>query len=165
MTRRLPDSAYWMIGRVLTHPRFHPFHRRLYRRTGGRWLVGRGLGVDMLLLQTTGRQSGLARTVPLAAVPLAAAPHVDTWVVVGSFGGRHRDPDWAHNLRATPEARIQVRGSVRPVTAREAHGDEAAALWPIVEAAYPGYALYRAATTRLVPLFVLEVGGQQIMDG
>ena len=151
MIRRLPDPAYLVIGRVLTHPRFHPVHRRLYRRTGGRGVVGHALGVDMLLLHTTGRSSGRSRTVPLAAVRDG-----DAWVVVGSFGGRDRDPAWVHNLRAEPRGRIQFRGDSWTVLAREADPPEAARLWPMVEAAYPGYALYRAATTRRVPLFVLE---------
>ena len=151
MARRLPDPAYRVIGRVLTHPRFHPVHRRLYLRTGGRGIVGHGLGVDMLLLHTTGRSSGRPRTVPLAAVPDG-----DAWVVVGSFGGRDRDPGWVHNLRAVPRGRIQVRGDSWVVMATEADSGEAGRLWPIVEAAYPGYATYRAATIRAIPLFVLE---------
>ena len=152
MVRRLPDRAYMAIGRTLTHPWFHPFHRRLYRRIGGRGIVGRALGMDMLLLTTTGRRTGMTRTVPLGAIQVGEA-----CVVIGSYGGRDHDPAWALNLRAHPRARVQWRDAAWLVVAREAEPVEADRLWPIVTAAYPGYAVYRAAATaRPVPLFVLD---------
>ena len=151
MVRRLPDPAYTAIALILTHPWFHPFHRRLYRRTGGRGVVGHALGVDMLLLRTTGRRSGRSRTVPLGAIRDGEA-----WVVVGSYGGRDVDPAWVLNLRAEPRALVRFRGVRVAVLAHEADPTEAERLWPLVSAAYPGYQLYRERTTRTVPLFVLD---------
>ena len=53
-------------------------------------------------------------------------------------------------------AHIEHRGVRRPYTAHEADATEAAALWPKVTAAYPGYGIYRERTSRPVALFVLE---------
>ena len=154
MIRRLPDPVYLVVARVLTHPRFHPIHRRIYRRTAGRGLVGHILGMDMHLLRTTGRWTGAPRTVPLGAIPDG-----DAWVVIGSNGGRDADPGWVHNLRAEPRATIQLRCDSWPVIAHEADPPEAARIWPIVVAAYPAYPAYpgyRERTDRLIPLFVLD---------
>jgi len=151
MVRRLPDPAYTAIAAVLTHPWFHPFHRRLYGRTGGRGVVGHALGVDMVLLGTTGRRSGRTRIVPLGAIRDG-----DAWVVIGSYGGRDVDPAWVLNLRADPHATVQYRGVRVAVLAHEADLTEAARLWPLVSTAYPGYQLYRKRTSRTVPLFILE---------
>ena len=155
MVRRLPDPAYTAIGAILTHPWFHPFHRRLYRRTGGRGLVGHALGVDMVLLGTIGRRSGRTRTVPLGAIRVG-----DSWVVIGSYGGRDVDPAWVLNLRAQPKATVQFRRARTAALAHEADPAEATRLWPLVRAGYPGYQLYRERTTRTVPLFVLEPVGE-----
>jgi deazaflavin-dependent oxidoreductase (nitroreductase family) len=146
----LPQRAYLAIGEVLTHPRFHPLHRRLYRWAGGRGPVSRALGVDMILITTRGSQSGAERTVPLAAVRDG-----DGWVVVGSNAGKDRMPRWVHNLRADPSVVVEHRTASGPHVAREAVGDEAARLWSLVTAAYPGFEVYRRRTERPVPLFVL----------
>jgi F420H(2)-dependent quinone reductase len=148
---RLRSSVYLAIGEVLTHPRFHPIHRRLYRWTGGRGLVSRALGMDMILVTARGRRSGAKRTVPLAAVRDDVA-----WIVVGSNAGKDRAPSWTHNLRADPAIRVEHRDSNGSYQAREAVGPELERLWALVIDAYPGFGVYRAKTSRQVPLFVLE---------
>ncbi len=148
---RLPDNVYLAIGEVLTHPRFHPIHRRLYRWTGGRGPVSRALGMDMILVTARGRRSGTERTVPLAAVPDRGA-----WVVVGSNAGKTQAPAWIHNLREDPDVLVEHRGGTGAFRAREAAGDDLERLWALVIGAYPGFGVYRDRTTRQVPVFVLE---------
>lgn len=145
--------VYLAIGEVLTHPRFHPIHRRLYRLTGGRGVVSRALGMDMLLVTVTGRRSGVDRTVPLAAVRDG-----ESWVLVGSNAGKGRTPGWVHNLRAEPAVTVE-HGPTAPAAfrAREVSDpQELEARWRQVIAAYPGYGVYRRRTERVIPLFVLE---------
>ena len=151
MAVQLPRSVYLAIGAVLTHPRFHPLHRRLYRATGGRGPVGRALGVDMILLGVTGRRSGVRRSVPLAAVPDG-----DDWVVVASNGGRDRLPGWALDLRADGRATVEHRLRRTSVVAHEAEGAAIERLWRVVADAYPGFVVYRDVAPRDVPLFVLR---------
>jgi deazaflavin-dependent oxidoreductase (nitroreductase family) len=148
----LPRRVYLAIGLVLTHPRFHPIHRRLFGWTGGRGPVGRALGMDMLLVETRGRRTGEPRIIPLGAVRDGR-----TWIVIASNAGKDRMPAWAHNLRADPAVVVEHGGRRTPHVAREAtDAAEYDRLWTLVTAAYPGYDVYRERTERRIPLFVLE---------
>jgi deazaflavin-dependent oxidoreductase (nitroreductase family) len=104
-------------------------HAWVYRRSGGR-VLGRMGRQPVLLLQTTGRRSGLPRTTP---VQYLADGH--TFVVVASNGGAARPPAWYLNLRAHPDAWIDVGGRRVDVRAQEASGQERAELWRRVTAA------------------------------
>lgn len=91
-------------------------HVRRYRETGGAeghdWK-----GVHTLLLTTTGRTSGKART-----SPLIYGLDGDLLVIVASKGGAPDDPGWYRNLRANPEAELQIRADVFRARARDAEG-------------------------------------------
>ena len=102
-------------------------------------------------LITRGRHSGEPRQ-----VTLYAWPDGDKLVVVGSAGGQARHPDWALNLRASPDAQIAEGKEQRPVRAREPTGRERERLWEMVTQAFPLYATYQRRTSRALPLFVLE---------
>lgn len=154
MATRLPRPVYLAIGYLLTSRPFTRWHRWTFRRTGGSGVLGHALGVDMILVTTRGRRTGEARTVPLGAIRRG-----DAWVVIGSNSGKAAGPAWAHNLRSDPAVTVQERATSRPFTAHEATEAEAATLWPIVTAAYPGYAIYRDRTDRPIALFVLEPTG------
>ena len=85
MATVLPRRVYLAIGLVLTHPRFHPIHRRLYGWTGGRGPVGRALGMDMLLVETRGRRTGEPRIIPLGGRPHVGG-NIRQWI--GDSRGR-----------------------------------------------------------------------------
>jgi deazaflavin-dependent oxidoreductase (nitroreductase family) len=128
-------------------------HRRLYQLTDGR--VGRRLvHNDMLLLTTTGRQTGRLHTVPLLYLRQG-----DTLVVIASYGGRDRHPVWYLNLVATPEVEVQVRNERFKARARTADPEERASWWPQVVAAYGDYAVYQTRTDRVIPVVLLESHG------
>jgi deazaflavin-dependent oxidoreductase (nitroreductase family) len=80
----------------------------------------------------------------------------DRWVVFASKGGAPTNPDWFHNLRANPQASIEVGTDTVPVTARVAQGDERARLWARQKELMPGFADYERKTTREIPVIVLE---------
>ena len=107
-----------------------------------------------MTLTTTGRRSGKPHS-----VPLYAWDDDDRLVIVGSFGGSARDPDWVHNLRADPRATIKKGRQVLGVRASEVDGSEGDRLWKLVVAAFPLYATYQRKTERRIPLFVLETVG------
>jgi deazaflavin-dependent oxidoreductase (nitroreductase family) len=142
---------YWIVGRTGTSLLARWLHPPLYRWTGGAGALGRSLGRLVVLLTTTGRQSGKERTTAIWAYPDG-----DGLVLVGSNSGKRRTPGWVFNLRAQPEAMVQVGRERWRVRAREAEGDGYDRLWQMVVAAYPGYAAYRQWTHRLIPVFVLE---------
>jgi deazaflavin-dependent oxidoreductase (nitroreductase family) len=142
---------YWLVGRAGTNRVARWLHAPLYRWTGGAGLLGRSLGNLTVLLTTTGRSSGEQR-----ATAIWAYPDGDALVLVGSYAGSRKTPAWVLNLRAKPNATVQVRREVRKVRAREATGEEYERLWRMVVAAYPGYQAYVAWAHRLIPLVVLE---------
>jgi len=130
--------------------RFYPLHRRMYTMTGG--LIGHHSGMGpILLLTTTGRRTGEARTTPLLYMPDG-----DDFVVVGSNGGRDQPPAWLLNLRALPAATVQVRRQRFQATAEVL--DEAArqGLWPRLTDHYEGWSYYQTLTERDIPVVRLR---------
>jgi deazaflavin-dependent oxidoreductase (nitroreductase family) len=125
-------------------------HRWVYRFSRGR-VLGRLVGLPVLLLTTVGRRSGEARTTPLTYLP-----HGGAFVVVASNGGRPRHPAWFLNLRAMPRAEVMVGARHLRVAGREAADDERARLWAEIVQRWPGYARYERRTTRRIPVVVLE---------
>ena len=122
----------------------------LYRLSGGR-LMGKVNEAPVLLLTTTGRKSGQKRTAPV--VYLADG---ESYVVIGSNAGHRRTPAWSLNLKATPEAEVEVGRRRVPVRARVAEGEERADLWRRHNEQYSGFDEYEARTDRDIALFVLE---------
>lgn len=108
-------------------------------------------GATALLLTTTGRKSGQPRT-----QPLIFARDGDDFLVVASMGGAPNHPSWYLNLTANPDAEIQVKGDVIPVTARTASDDEKPRLWKIVNEVWPNYDVYQTRTERPIPVVVLS---------
>ena len=77
-------------------------------------------------------------------------------IIIGSFAGAPNNPAWVHNLRANPQARVEVGTDAFDVTARELPDAERDELFPKVTAAAPGFAEYQAKTSRIIPLFELQ---------
>jgi len=124
-------------------------HVAAYRDSGGE--VGYlWNGVPTLLLTVTGRRSGQPRTSAL----IFARDGAD-YLVVASMGGAPMHPKWYVNLQSHPEAEIQVRGDVFPVTARTATAQEKPRLWGLVTAVWPNYDVYQSRTDRDIPVVVL----------
>ena len=125
-------------------------HVRRYRETDG--AVGYlWNGATTLLLTTTGRTTGRART-----TPLIFARDGDDYLVVASMGGAPEHPNWYKNLTANTDAQIQVRGEHLDVRARTADEEEKPRLWGIVAAQWPNYDVYQTRTTRVIPVVVLS---------
>ena len=125
-------------------------HRHVYRWTGG--LVGRNAGgLATLLLTTTGRRTGKARTVPL---PYFELP--EGLAVVASFAGSAKNPAWFDNLAAHPEVEVQVGGERVRALASPATPDERPAAWSSIVARAPMYADYQAMTAREIPVVILR---------
>lgn len=122
----------------------------LYRVTRGR-LFGRVGRAPVLLLTSTGRRSGQRRT-----APVVYRADGERLIVIGSNAGNERAPAWALNLRANPDAEVEVRGARRQVRARVAEGEERAELWRKMNDQYSGFDDYRARTARDIAVFVLD---------
>ncbi len=122
----------------------------IYRLTRGR--VGGKLGkAPILLLTTTGRRSGKQRTAPV--LYLADG---DRFVVINTNAGNEKTPAWSLNLRANPEATVEVGSKRVEVRARLAEGEERADLWRRHMQQYSGWEFYESKLDREVGVFVLE---------
>lgn len=122
----------------------------LYRLSGGRLggKVGKG---PVLLLTTTGRKSGRPRTAPV--LYLAEG---DRFVVINTNAGNAKTPAWSLNLRANPEAEVEVGRKRVAVRARIAEGEERADLWRRQMDQYSGWDYYESKLDRQPQVFVLE---------
>ncbi len=129
---------------------FWKVHPKLYRWSGGR-IGGTLMNLPVLLLTTRGRRTGTPRTRALMYVPDG-----ERFVVIASFLGEPRHPDWWLNLRANPRAEVEVGSRRIPVIAREAESDERNRLWQAAVARQKDYAEYQQRTTRRIPVVVLE---------
>ncbi len=141
---------------------FHAFNAGIvdeFRANGGK-VGGQFEGGNLLLLHTTGAKSGQPRLSPLAYLPVDGKI-----LIVGSKAGADTHPDWVHNLRANPGARIEIgtggaseatgKIDAYDVVARELPDDEREATYPLITAVAPVFADYQAKTSRVIPLFEL----------
>ncbi len=127
-------------------------HRWLYRASGGKW--GRTFfGSPILLLTTTGRRTGRARTWPLTYLPDDEGERL---IVVASNGGQPNHPAWYLNLRANPRVGVQLGNRSRPMIAQTTEGEERERLWSRVVEEYPAYAEYQRKTDRQIPVVALR---------
>jgi len=138
-------TAQRLIGKGMTGT-----HAAIYRASGGK-VAGRMFNSPVLLLITTGRKTGKERTSPLLYLEDG-----ENLVVVGSVGGAPKHPAWYWNLKANPEARVQIQDRTLRVRAEEAEGEEKRRLWRRVVEMYPPYEDYQWRTEREIPVFVLR---------
>jgi deazaflavin-dependent oxidoreductase (nitroreductase family) len=120
--------------------------REVFWRTY-RLLGGAGMARQFLLLRTIGRKSGKQRT-----VVLTYSREVATWLVVASNGGQAVMPAWYHNLRAHPQAEIQVGRQRFQVAAEIVPAEEYEQVWAAWLRQHPAYAQAQQQTTRRFPL-------------
>lgn len=125
-----------------------------YERTDGS-APSELVGDQWIVLWTIGAKSGKVRKTPLVRI----ADGEGRYAVVGSQGGAPTHPQWVHNVRAKPVARLQDGPTVRDYSVREASGEEKATWWERATAVWPAYDEYQSATDRKIPLFVLEPTG------
>jgi deazaflavin-dependent oxidoreductase (nitroreductase family) len=120
-----------------------------FRANGG--MVGGLFTRDIVLLTTTGAKSGQLRLSPLVYFTIDGK-----MLVVGSFGGAPKDPAWVQNLRAKPEAHVEVGTEAYDVIARELARDERDALFDKLVELAPIFGDYQATTSRVIPVFELQ---------
>jgi deazaflavin-dependent oxidoreductase (nitroreductase family) len=108
-------------------------------------------GRAMALLTTTGARTGEQRT-----TPLVYSRDGDRIVVIASMGGAPRHPSWYFNLKANPEATLEVGTETFQARATEAQGPERDRLYAAQAAEMPAFNDYQAKTSRTIPVMVFE---------
>lgn len=151
---------------------------RVFTATNGRigkyWRVGAGWRkpVPTLLLHHVGRKSGTAFTTPLLYLRDGQrdgqhdGQHDGQYddqgdgadlVIVASQGGLPKDPQWFHNLMASPDCAVSLPGRREvPVHAHRATPEEKERLWPLLVDLYADFATYQKWTDRDIPVVVLS---------
>jgi deazaflavin-dependent oxidoreductase (nitroreductase family) len=120
-----------------------------FRDNHGR--VGGGFeGAPLVLLHTTGARTGEARVNPMMYLEDGGR-----YLVFASKAGADTNPDWYHNLKAHPDAQIEVGDETLDVHAVEVHSPERDILFERQAALYPGFAGYQRQTTRTIPVIAL----------
>jgi deazaflavin-dependent oxidoreductase (nitroreductase family) len=129
---------------------FMALNTLVIRLSRGRF--GSRLGTQtILLLHTLGRKSGRQHVTPIAYF------HVDgDYILVGSNWGKPQNAAWYHNLMATPQATIEVRGRSISVQARPVAGREYDQLWAYATGHHLPYLHYKEMTSRRIPIVVLQ---------
>jgi deazaflavin-dependent oxidoreductase (nitroreductase family) len=110
----------------------------------------------MLLLHTVGAKTGQPRT-----NSLTYARDGDGYLIVASMGGSDRNPAWYHNLRAHPDAEINVGPKRFGVTARRVTPEDSdyQRMWELVNKNNADrYKAYQRKTSRPIPIFELTPG-------
>ncbi len=140
-TNMLKDGAAKVLSRA---------HSCLYTRSGGR-LGSKFRKAPVLLLTTTGRKSGKARTAPLLYLRDG-----ERLVVVASYGGDDRAPAWFHNLVADPQVTVEIGRTKRTMSAALAEPADRERLWSRLVAMYGSYENYQKRTDREIPVIFLS---------
>jgi deazaflavin-dependent oxidoreductase (nitroreductase family) len=122
-----------------------------FRANGGK-VGGPFEGAPVLLLHTIGARTGAERVNPVMYQDIGGG----RVAVFASKGGMPTNPDWYHNLVANPDVTVEIGTEVVEFRARVAPRDEREPIWTKQKSDYPGFADYEAATTREIPVVILE---------
>jgi deazaflavin-dependent oxidoreductase (nitroreductase family) len=126
-------------------------HIALYRLTKG-WGP---LGNHTILVTTIGRKSGQPRTRALISLQDG-----DSYILIASYGGADKDPDWYRNLQKNPHVSVEDHDRVIPTIASTVEDDtEYRRLWQKMNAIYGSYDGYQRNTERKIPVVRLQKQG------
>ena len=106
---------------------------------------------NLILLHHTGAKSGQERVTPLAYQAVDGG-----YAIFATKAGAPENPAWFHNLKANPEATIEIGTDTVPVTARVASPEEREPIWTQQKKDQPGFAEYEQKTSRQIPVVILE---------
>ncbi len=123
-------------------------HVWLYRITGGRAQVSK---YPTMLLSVPGRKTGKMRTTPVVYVMDG-----DCFVIAAAYAGSERNPTWWLNLKAAPEAEVQVLRRKLRVRAEFVPPEDREKLWLRLVEMYPYFLEYQVRTKRQIPLALLR---------
>jgi deazaflavin-dependent oxidoreductase (nitroreductase family) len=123
----------------------------LYRLTSGR-IGGRMGNGTILLLTTTGRKSGKARTVPV----LYFLDDNGNPVVTASNAGLPKNPAWLENLRVKPTSYVPDRRRKKDRAGRYCTIRIARPAVDKLTTNFKGFLDYQKKTTRVIPMVTLR---------
>ena len=125
----------------------------LYESSGGTdGTTLRDTGLPCIIVTHVGNKTGAMRKIPVMRVKVE-----NSYVLIGSYGGRPNNPVWVYNLRANADVQIRDKTEVFKMQVREVTDDqERERLWDASVKAYSLYNDYQAKTSRKIPVFIAE---------
>ena len=142
MTEYIPATLDWVREQV-----------ELYESSGGTdGTTLRDTGLPCIIVTHVGNKTGAMRKIPVMRVKVE-----NSYVLIGSYGGRPNNPVWVYNLRAHADVQIRDKTEVFKMQVREVTDDqERERLWDASVKAYSLYNDYQAKTARKIPVFIAE---------
>ena len=141
MAEYIPSTLDWVREQV-----------ELYESSGGTEGTLRK-GFPCILVTHGGVKTGGIRKIPLIRVITDKS-----YVLIGSYAGSPKHPDWVHNLRACPDVEIRDGTEVFNMRVREVEDNpERQRLWEISVETFPSYGEYQEMTSRRIPVFIAEL--------
>ena len=135
---------------MVSEREFNEHNIEEFRRNGGK-VGGQFEGFPLLLLTSTGAKSGAERLNLIGYFDID-----DKIYIVGSAAGRDQSPAWVFNLRAKPDAKVEIGSdTAKSVVAHELPRDERDRIFGVVKERAPGFAEYEKRTDRVIPIFEL----------
>ncbi|HEX4812721.1 MAG TPA: nitroreductase family deazaflavin-dependent oxidoreductase [Nonomuraea sp.] len=107
-------------------------------------------GSQLLLLTTTGARTGKQVTTPVMYLTDG-----DRYVVIASNAGADHHPAWYHNLRANPEATVEVGTGKFAVKSVAIDGEDRDRFYAGMVERAPQFADYEVRTARRIPVLAL----------
>jgi deazaflavin-dependent oxidoreductase (nitroreductase family) len=108
-------------------------------------------GAPMVLLTVKGAKSGKTYTTPLVYSRDGAR-----YVLIASMAGAPNNPDWYHNIKASPTVTLEIGTEKFQAKATITTGEERERLYNAQAAILPVFNDYRKKTTRQIPVIALE---------
>ena len=130
-------------------------HVALYRKSRGKF-ANKIANLPILLITTFGRKSGTPHTNPVVYIEDG-----QDYLVSATNGGAQSDPGWYLNLRARPQAKIQLGEVAFNVEATIIEGEERTRLYDKFKAASGNFAKYEKGAGRVLPVIRLTPTGKQ----
>ena len=111
-------------------------------------------GAPLVILHSVGARSGQPRT----NIMMYQADG-GRYLIFASKAGADDNPAWSWNLKANPDARIEVGDDIVDVHATELEGEERDQKYALQAERYPGFADYERKTSRTIPVVALTPTG------
>ena len=142
MTEYIPPALDWVREQV-----------ELYESSGGtEGTTLKDTALPCIIVTHVGNKTGAMRKIPLMRVKVE-----NSYVLIGSYGGRQKNPVWVYNLRGNPDVEMRDKTETLKMRVREVtDNQERERLWNISVKAYPPYNDYQAKTSRKIPVFIAE---------
>ena len=113
-------------------------------------LGGHFEGAPVLLVHSKGARTGKPHVNPLMYLKDG-----NRILIFASKGGADTHPDWYYNLKANPDAQVEIGDETLKVNAKVIEGPERDKLYAKQVSLYPQFGEYEKKTKRVIPVVAL----------